>query len=85
MPGPRGDRTPTGGVPSGCANHYTTTFGGRATILSPAESVTDEQSDKFVVLPWPSSNLFFLADPIRLIQEFSRVRQPLHCPETNNC
>ena len=23
--------------------------------------------------------------PIRLIHEFSRVRQPLHCPETNNC
>ena len=24
MPGPSGDRTPTGGVPSGRANHYTT-------------------------------------------------------------
>ena len=34
---------------------------GKATILPPAESVTVGQSEKFVVLSWPCSSLFFLA------------------------
>ena len=32
-----------------------------------------------------SSFRFVLFGSIRLIHKFSRARQPLHCPETNNC